>query len=144
MRRSRCGGSVAQVCSEGAVPPAVALRHTDSAATPLLAVPAPLQAAAMGLQARVLSVDWPPGALPLPPGDKMAAAREARYALLLRTCGELGRSHLLVGHHAGDQAETFLLRLLHGSGVAGLACMPRVAERHTGAWADGAGWLAAG
>ena len=74
----------------------------------------------------------------------MAAAREARYALLLRTCGELGRSHLLVGHHAGDQAETFLLRLLHGSGVAGLACMPRVAERHTGAWADGAGWLAAG
>jgi tRNA(Ile)-lysidine synthase TilS/MesJ len=115
------------------------LRHTDSAAIPVLVAPALLQATAMGLQARVISVDWPPGALPLAPGDKMAAARQARYALLLRACGELGRSHLLVGHHAGDQAETFLLRLLHGSGVAGLACMPRVAEKHTGAWLVEAG-----
>lgn len=87
----------------------------------------------MGLQAQVLSVDWPPGVLPLPPGGKMAAARDARYDLLLRACGELGRSHLLVGHQAEDQAETFMLRLLHGSGVAGLACMPRIAEKHTGA-----------
>lgn len=90
------------------------------------------QAAALGMQTRVLTVEWPGGELPST-GDTQQAARDARYALLLRACGELGRSHLLLGHHAGDQAETFLLRLKHASGVAGLACMPRVAEKRTGA-----------
>ena len=92
----------------------------------------PTQAAALGMQTRVLSVEWPGGQVPAT-GNKQQAARDARYALLLRACGELGRSHLLLGHHAGDQAETFLLRLKHASGVAGLACMPRVAVKHTGA-----------
>lgn len=90
------------------------------------------QAEALGMQTRLLTVKWPEGQLPSM-GDKMAAAREARYALLLRACGELGRSHLLLAHHADDQAETFLLRLMHASGVAGLACMPRVVEKRTGA-----------
>ena len=94
------------------------------------------QAEELGLQARVLAVDWPAGQLPSP-GDKMAAARDARYALLLRACREAGRGALLLGHHADDQAETFLLRLMHASGVLGLACMPRVAEHRTGEWALG-------
>ena len=90
------------------------------------------QATAMGMEARVLTVEWPACAPPAL-GDKMVAAREARYALLLHACAEAGRSTLLLAHHADDQAETFLLRLMHASGVAGLACMPRVADKRAGA-----------
>lgn len=58
-----------------------------------------------------------------------AAARAARYELLESWCGKHRVLHLLVGHNAGDQAETVLMRLRAGSGVRGLAGMPSVAER---------------
>jgi tRNA(Ile)-lysidine synthase len=48
-----------------------------------------------------------------------AAARQARYAVL-QTLIEEGDC-LLSAHHEEDQAETLLLNLLRGSGVAGLA-----------------------
>lgn len=56
-------------------------------------------------------------------GGLEQAARIGRYAAL----GELCRNHrvplLLTAHHQDDQAETVLLQLLRGSGVAGLSGM---------------------
>lgn len=49
------------------------------------------------------------------------AAREARYAVFERYA-EVG-DHFLTAHHANDQAETLLLRLLRGTGPRGLAAM---------------------
>ncbi len=67
-------------------------------------------------------------------GDKPStaiqqAARAARYELMVRWCRDHGFAHLLLAHHLGDQAETLLMRLQRGSGVAGLAGMPAVALR---------------
>ncbi len=50
-------------------------------------------------------------------------ARAARFAALEAACAEAGIVHLLLGHHAGDQAETVLIRALGGSGASGLAGM---------------------
>ena len=62
-----------------------------------------------------------------------AAARAARYRLLAKAARASGATHILTAHTRDDQAETLLMRMLRGSGIAGLAAMARETERE-GVW----------
>ena len=68
-------------------------------------------------------------------GESVEAwARAARYSALRAMAQAHGVSIVLLAQHRRDQAETLLLQALRGGGVAGLAGMPRSAQR------DGISW----
>jgi tRNA(Ile)-lysidine synthase len=52
------------------------------------------------------------------------AARERRYAFLEVTARRYGFDRIALGHHADDNAELVLMRLIRGSGPLGLAGIP--------------------
>ena len=73
----------------------------------------------IGFDFRLLHIDTK-----LNPGNIEARARAARYEALTDLCAYHGVEDLLLAHHQNDQAETVLLQLLRGAGVAGLSGMP--------------------
>jgi tRNA(Ile)-lysidine synthase len=67
-------------------------------------------------------------------GDKplaglQAAARQARYELLIQWCRAAGVLHLAVAHQADDQRETVAMRAARDGGLIGTAGMSAVAAR---------------
>ena len=54
-------------------------------------------------------------------GNIQSGARALRYRLLGSWARERGLGFILTGHHQDDQAETLLMRLRRGAGLAGLA-----------------------
>ena len=75
------------------------------------------EAAARGVPCEIVKLDWQEGG-----GNAEARARALRYQALVARLPP--RGVLLTAHHRDDQAETFLLQALRGSGLDGLAAMP--------------------
>ena len=58
------------------------------------------------------------------------AGRNARREFLQRVAEQANSQQIVLAHHRDDQVETFMLRLLRGSGQSGLAAM----QIHQGLW----------
>lgn len=56
--------------------------------------------------------------------NPQAAAREKRYRFLVDAAQAFGASRIALAHHADDQAETVLMRVIRGTGPGGLAGIP--------------------
>ncbi len=109
----QCGGSLL----------ALVVDHGLRAESGSEAAAAVARLGSLGIAATLLGIEG------LAPGPGLAErARAARVAGGAGACAEAGIPHLLLGHHAGDQAETLLIRALGGSGPAGMAGMAPLVE----------------
>ena len=59
----------------------------------------------------------------IPKSNIQKNARFIRYSLISNYCSKKNIKYLVTAHHADDQIENFLIRLLRGSGLTGLSSM---------------------
>lgn len=103
--------------AHAAIPDAFEVATVDHGLRPESAAEAAMVAqhcAELGVPHEVLAVD-------VAPGNLQDRARAARYAALEQWLDRRDLSALATAHHADDQAETLIMRLNRGSGLAGLA-----------------------
>jgi len=79
--------------------------------------------AAMGIRATIALRSDIESALPDPPANPSARYRAARLELFRRVVREQQLDGVALAHHADDQAETILQRLIRGSSIEGLCGM---------------------
>jgi tRNA(Ile)-lysidine synthase len=103
-------------------PPVVTVDHGLRAGSDADARKVKLWAKSAGLNSHALRWEGPH-----PRSDIEAAARQARYRLMGAWARANDIGALYVAHTLDDQAETFLLRLIRGSGLDGLSAMRTVA-----------------
>lgn len=87
----------------------------------------------MGFQSTIIPLTWPDGVDPSHTLRFESTARALRYQALGRACRDKGIKSLLLGHHADDQAETVIMRLLLKrlrSGLKGMAPIEWIPECH--------------
>lgn len=58
-------------------------------------------------------------------GNFEASARDARYRMFHRVKAFYELDHIVTAHNADDQTETFLMRMLRGTGLQGMSCIHR-------------------
>lgn len=63
-------------------------------------------------------------------GGVEEVGRRERYAFFDRVCAQIGARIVALGHHADDNAETVLHRILRGTGLRGLAGIRRSRRLH--------------
>ncbi|KAK5690521.1 hypothetical protein LTR17_025914 [Elasticomyces elasticus] len=81
------------------------------------------------IEPRVLTLDWDHHSSVIDHLEN--TARKLRYQAIGRTCQEHGIDTLLVAHHADDQAETVLMRIVgkyFGTGLRGIATRRSILE----------------
>ncbi|MBA4601264.1 tRNA lysidine(34) synthetase TilS [Thermoactinomyces mirandus] len=75
-----------------------------------------------GISIDVVHVDVP-GELKRQGGNKQALARRLRYQAFKQVADKRKVNRLALAHHADDQMETVMMRLIRGTGIKGLAGM---------------------
>ncbi|HEV2107051.1 MAG TPA: tRNA lysidine(34) synthetase TilS [Thermomicrobiales bacterium] len=89
----------------------------------------------IGLRCRVAAPRGDPVQLHLGTGIEEAGRRE-RFRALTAEASRIGASHCALAHHQDDQAETIMLHLLRGAGLAGAAGMVPVAKLSVPWWRE--------
>ncbi|KAJ4469088.1 PP-loop family-domain-containing protein [Lentinula edodes] len=98
-------------------------------------------AKSIGIEHHVLKVPWSKDGFPKLPteGPLEHSARLARYRVLFDGMTQANASILALGHHADDQVETSLMRIMKGSTEDGAAGM-----KHCRRWGMNFGYFGAG